>query len=75
MKTQEQRDQETVVITSAMIGFAVVAFVAIVLFQLTSEVTARLDDSFGLLVRVIVGVVVAGLGGAPLSYLYRHRRP
>ena len=75
MKTQEQRDRETVVITRAMVGFAVVTFVAIVLFQLTSAVTAGLDDSSDMLVQVIVGVVVAGLACAPLTYLYRHRRP
>ena len=75
MKTQEQRDRETVVIARAMFGFAGVAFIGIVLFHLASEMTAGMDGSFDIVVRAVVGVVVAGLAGAPLRYLYRRRRP
>ena len=74
VKTQERRDDETVVIFTAMLGLTAVAVVGIVLFGVANALTGPVDGPLDVALRVLLGVLCACLASAPLGYLHRHGR-
>jgi hypothetical protein len=75
VRTQQQRDDQTVVITIALLGLAVVTVVGILIFGLVARVTSHVDGVLDAALWGLAGILIAGLAGRPLGYLYRHRRP